>query len=239
MKMRVGIILQARMESTRLPGKVLKQIEGKPMLWHIVERLKKVEQSDELVIATSTNTEDKKVVELAGRCGVRCFAGSEKDVLDRYYQTAKEFRFEQIVRATGDNPLVDPEEADRLINLHLETGADYSSNKSEVNSGLPVGIGIEVFSFAALERSWVEGKNDGHREHVDEYMLQNRDSFNMQVLPAPEGKRAPHLRLTVDTIEDLDSTRDIYRRFYVPGCIVPVDEVIRYLVGINRESDNR
>ena len=238
MKMRVGIILQARMESTRLPGKVLKQIEGKPMLWHIVERLKKVKQSDELVIATSTNTEDRAVVELAESCSIRCFAGSEKDVLDRFYQASKEFRFEQIVRATGDNPLVDPEEADRLISIQLKTAADYSSNKSEVNSGLPVGIGVEVFSFPALERSWVEGKNEDHREHVDEYILQNRDSFNIQVLPAPEGKRAPHLRLTVDTMEDLSFIRAIYRRFYVPGHIVPVYEVIRYLVGGNRESDN-
>lgn len=227
--MRVGIILQARMSSHRLPRKVLQQLEGKPMLWHIIERLKKVERADELVVATTVNVKDKEIVELARNCGVRYFAGSEEDVLDRFYQTAKEFRFEQIVRATGDNPLVDPEEADRLISFHFETTADYSSSKSEVDSGLPIGIGSEVFSFAALERSWVEGKSEDHREHVDEYILQNRDRFNVKVLPAPESKRAPNLRLTVDTEEDLNFMRDIYHRFYVSGRIVLVEQVIRYL----------
>lgn len=236
MNMRMGIILQARMRSNRLPGKVLKRLEGKPMLWHIIERLKEVKQSDELVVATSVNVKDREVVKLAESCGVECFTGSEKDVLDRFYQTAKEFQFEQILRATGDNPLVDPEEADRLLSLHFETAADYSSNKSEVNSGLPIGVGVEVFSFDALERSWVEGNNKDHREHVDEYILQNRDSFNIKVLPAPESKRAPDLRLTVDTEEDLNYMRDIYHQFYTPGSIVPVEQVIIYLT--NRERNH-
>ncbi len=232
----VGIVVQARMRSTRLPGKVLKHIKGKPMLWHVIERLKKVKQSDGLVIATSVNVKDREVIELAQSCGVRCFAGSEKDVLDRFSQAAKKFQFEQIVRVTGDNPLVDPEEADRLISFHSETAADYSSNKAEVNSGLPVGVGVEIFSLLALERSWVEGKSGDHREHVDEYILQNRDRFKVQVLQAPEGKRAPHLKLTVDTEEDLNFMRDIYRRFYISGRIVPLEHVVRYLIGPNRES---
>lgn len=233
---RVGIIVQARMYSMRLPGKVLMEIAGRPMLWHIIERLKKIKQSDALVVATSINAKDREVVELAESCWVECFAGSEKDVLDRFYQAAKEFQFEEIVRATGDNPLVDPEEIDRLISLHLKTAADYSSNKSEVNSGLPVGIGAEVFSFAALERSWIEGKREDYREHVDEYILHNRNKFNVKVLPAPESKRAPHLRLTVDTEADLNFVKDIYRRFYVPGRIVPVRQVVRYLTDTEQDS---
>ncbi|MFC1928514.1 cytidylyltransferase domain-containing protein [Chloroflexota bacterium] len=234
--MQVGIILQARMGSTRLPGKVLKKIEGKPMLWHVIERLKKVKKSDELIVATSDNTDDREIVELARSWGVRYFVGSEKDVLDRFYQAAKEFQLEQIVRATGDNPLVASEEADRLINLHLTTTADYSSNKSEVNSGLPAGIGVEILSFAALERSWIEGKREDYREHVYEYILQNRGSFKVEVLKAPQSKHAPHLNLTVDTQEDLDFMRDIYHRFYVPGRIVPVGRVVRYLIDSNQGS---
>ena len=234
--MQVGIILQARMGSARLPGKVLKRIEDKPILEHIIERLKKVKQSDKLIVATSTDIKDREVAELAESCGVRCFTGSEQDVLDRFYQATKEFQLEQIVRATGDNPLVDPEEADRLISFHLGTAADYSSNTAEVNSGLPLGIGVEVFSFAALERSWAEGKDGEHREHVNEYILQNRDSFNVQVLQAPESKRAPRLRLTVDTEEDLSFMRDIYSRFYAPGCIVSVEQVISYLIEHNRKN---
>ncbi len=236
MEMRVGIILQARMSSTRLPGKVLKQIEGKPMLWYIIERLKEVKQFDELVVATSDNVKDKEIVELARSCGVSYFIGSENDVLDRFYQAAKVFQFEQIVRATGDNPLVDPEETDRLISFHLGAAADYSSNKTEVNSGLPVGVGVEVFSLAALEKSWVEGKREDYREHVDEYILHNRNRFNVKVLPAPESKRAPHLRLTVDTEADLSFMIDIYRRFYVPGRIVSVRQVVTYLTDTNQDS---
>lgn len=236
---KIGIIIQARMRSTRLPGKVLKLIEGKPMLWHIIERLKQVKQAEELVVATSVNIEDRAVVELAERCGITCFIGSAKDVLDRYYQAAREFRLEHIVRATGDNPLVDPEETDRLIGFHRETGADYSSNKAEVNSGLPDGIGLEVFSFASLARSWGEGKSAGNREHVNEYVLNNRDSFNVKVLPAPENKRAPHLRLTVDTPEDFTLMTDIYRRFYVSSHIVPVEQVVEYLVTSRRDSGDR
>ena len=237
--MRVGIILQARMGSTRLPGKVLKQLEGKPMLWHIIERLKKVKRADELIVATSENISDREVVALARNCGTSYFIGSESDVLDRYYQAAKEFRFDHIVRATADNPLVDPEEADRLINFHLTTAADYSSNTSQVNSGLPMGIGVEIFAFAALEKSWIEGKNEDHREHVDEYILQNPTIFNIQVLQAPESKHAPHLRLTVDTETDLSLMRDIYHQFYKPGHILSVRQVIKHLLDKDRSSDAR
>ncbi|MFC2004452.1 cytidylyltransferase domain-containing protein [Chloroflexota bacterium] len=232
--MRVGIILQARMGSNRLPGKVLKDLEGKSMLWHIIERLKVIRQSDELVVATSNNAEDGRIVELAESCGVGYFIGSEQDVLDRFYQAAKEFQLEQIIRATGDNPLIDPEEADRLIGFHLETAADYSSNMTGVNSGLPVGVGVEVFSFTALQKSWLEGKNEDHREHVDEYILQNPDKFSIEVLHAPESKQAPNLRLTVDTQEDFNFMRDIYRSFYVSGRLVPVEQVIRSLVSANQ-----
>lgn len=232
--MRVGIILQARMGSSRLPGKVLKQLACRPMLWHVIQRLKKLKQAGELVVATSDNAEDRRIVELARSCRVAYFIGSEPDVLDRFYQAARSFQLEHIVRATADSPLVDPEEADRLIGYHLETAADYSSNKSEVDSGLPVGVGVEIFSFAALEKSWLEGKEADHREHVDEYILQNRSKFNIKVLPAPESKRASHLRLTVDTAEDFNFMREIYRRFYVPGRIVPVEKVIEYLTAEHR-----
>ncbi|MFC1907383.1 cytidylyltransferase domain-containing protein [Chloroflexota bacterium] len=237
--MRVGIILQARMGSTRLPGKVLKQLAEKPMLWHIIDRLKKVKRSDELIVATSENINDREVVELVRNCGISYFIGSEKDVLDRYYQAAKELQLEHIVRATADNPLVDPEEADKLIDLHLTTTADYSSNTSQVNSGLPMGIGVEVFSFAALEKSWIEGKNEDHREHVDEYILQNPAIFNIQVLQAPGNKRAPQLSLTVDTETDLRLMRDIYHRFYKPGHIVLVSQVIKHLAGVAQDSGKR
>jgi len=233
---RAGIILQARMGSSRLPGKTLGELSGKPMLWHIIERLKRVRESEELIIATTTNVEDQDILELATSCGVKVFSGSEEDVLDRFYQAAGEFGLRHIIRATGDNPLVDPEEADRLIGFHIKEALDYSSNKTEAGSGLPVGVGVEAFSFEALERLWAEAKEAGDREHIDEYILHNPDNFNTRALKAPAGKQAPELRLTVDTDADFGLMNDIYKRFYVPSKIIAVEEAINYLLGSGRNK---
>ena len=237
--MKVGIILQARMGSARLPGKVLMTLAGKPMLWHIIERLKQARRADAMIVATSDKISDREVVELAKECGASYFIGSESDVLDRYYRAAEEFKLDHIVRATADNPLVDPEEADELISLHLATAADYTSNMSQSDSGLPMGVGVEIFSFGALKKSWLEGKSEDHREHVDEYILQNPANFNIQVLQAPESKHSPQLRLTVDTEEDMSLIRHIYDRFYHPGHIVQVSQVIRYLLDNKQDGANR
>jgi spore coat polysaccharide biosynthesis protein SpsF len=129
---------------------------------------------------------------------VHCFRGSELDVLDRYYQCASQHGFKHVVRLTSDNPFTDIEELDRLIDLHMQEGNAFTHSFGQ----LPIGVGAEIFSFSALEKSWQEGHAAHHREHVDEYMLENPGVFKTGVLDVPAAKNKPDLRLTVDTEDD-------------------------------------
>ena len=202
----VGLVIQARMGSTRLPGKVLMNLCGKPVLLHIIERLKNLKKEYKRIIITSTAQKDDGIENFCIENNILCFRGSENDVLDRYYLAAKLFKLQHIVRLTGDNPLVDENNLQFLINEHLKNNADYSSNKSEVNSGLPDGIGSEIFTFSALEKSWMEGKKDNHREHVDEYILENQDKFKVLFVKIRDSRLSAckDLRLTIDTREDFE-----------------------------------
>lgn len=211
----VGIILQARTGSSRLPGKVLRLLAGKPMIQWIIERLQLCRKSDVLILATSTLAQDLPLAELCDRLGVNVFRGSETDVLDRYYQCAKKFGLAHIVRATGDNPFVDPEECDRLIQFYFADKLDYATISTEPEDGYPIGVGVEIFSFAALKRSWEEGTAPHHREHVDEYILENPGLFRQARMSAPPGKRGGELSLTVDTMEQFECVESIYRKFLV------------------------
>ena len=146
----VGAVLQARLGSTRLPGKMLRDLCGMPLVDHVVERLRRARSLDRIVVAIPEGGRDDA---LAAHClsrGWDTFRGSEDDVLGRYAACARAFGLDHIVRATGDTPLVDPEEVDRLVRLHLEEGADYSSSKDEVGSRLPNGTGLEMFTRAAF-----------------------------------------------------------------------------------------
>jgi len=187
------------MGSTRLPGKILQPIAGRPLLEHILGRLATLRHSARIVIATSDTPRDDVVAAFCAERGVECFRGSEQDVLGRYYHCARLRDFDPIVRLTGDNPFTDVEELDRLIDFHHAGCYDYSSSFDQ----LPVGVGAEIFTFAALERSYLEGHAPHHREHVDEYILENADLFRCGRLAVPEHKNRPTLRLTVDTPDDL------------------------------------
>jgi spore coat polysaccharide biosynthesis protein SpsF len=195
----LGVVIQARMCSTRLPGKILQPIGDRPLLDHILGRLDGLQHAARIVIATSDRLEDGVVLAFCAERGVECFRGSEHDVLARYYECARQRGFTQVVRLTGDNPFTDVDELNRLIEFHLAGSYDFSSSFED----LPVGVGAEIFTFAALERSFHEGHSPHHREHVDEYILENRDRFRIGRLGVPAWKRHPEVRLTVDTAEDL------------------------------------
>ena len=211
--MNIGLVIQARMGSSRLPGKVLMNLCGKPVLLHIIERLKNLKEEYRRIIITSVYEKDNIIEDFCKENNILFFRGSENDVLDRYYQTAKLFKLQHIVRLTGDNPLVDANNLRFLIDEHLKNSADYSSNKSEVNSGLPEGIGGEVFKFSALEKSWIEGKENNHREHVDEYILENPDKFKVLVVRAMDNRLSTckDLRLTIDTKEDFEFVENVIK----------------------------
>lgn len=193
------------MGSTRLPGKVLQLISGRPLLDHILGRLKVLRHPAHIVVATSDTPRDDIIAAFCGERGADCFRGSEQDVLARYYECARQRAFDQVVRLTGDNPFTDVDELDRLIEFHIAGNYDYSDSFGQ----LPVGGGAEIFSFAALERSFLEGHAPHHREHVDEYILENRTLFRTGCLSVAKHKRRPEVRLTVDTPEDLRRARFI------------------------------
>ena len=211
--MNIGLVIQARMGSSRLPGKVLMNLCGKPVLLHIIERLKNLKKEYKRIIVTSVEENDNDIEDFCKENDILFFRGSENDVLDRYYQAAKLFKLQHIVRLTGDNPLVDADNLQFLIEEHLNNDAEYSSNKSEVNSGLPIGVGCEVFKFSALEKSWIEGKENDHREHVDEYILENPDKFKVLVVRAMDDRLSTckDLRLTIDTKEDFEFVESVIK----------------------------
>ncbi len=186
------------MGSSRLPGKVLMPIGDMPLLAHVVRRLSGLRHAATVVVATTTEAGDEAIVRWCEREGVPCFRGSESDVLERYFRCAKQYDLDPIVRLTADNPFTDVAELDRLIDQHVAEGNDFTHSFAS----LPIGVGAEVFGFAALARSAREGRAPHHREHVDEYLLENPALFRTGALDAPAAKRRPNVRLTVDTPED-------------------------------------
>jgi spore coat polysaccharide biosynthesis protein SpsF len=209
----IGIVLQARMGSTRLPGKMLMEMAGRSMLWHNVERLRRVQRADALVVAVPEGEADEPLVRHCEAEGWDVFRGSENDVLGRYYHCALERGFAHTVRATGDCPLVDPEVVDAMIELHLREAADYTSSKDEVGCRVPNGTGLEMFSFAGLERSHKQGLESHHREHINEYIIEHREHFCIAAYRESADKCYPDLDLTVDTPEDFLFVQQIIEAF--------------------------
>lgn len=197
------IVLQARTASERLPGKVLKELQGIPMLVHCIRRLKKVDKDMRVIVATSDLVQDDAIEELAEREKTPCFRGSEKYVLDRFYKAAKKYEAKVIIRATGDNPLVDPVEAERVLDAIGNGNYHYVTGFCEVNGKkLPEGVGVEAFSSVSLEHAWNNGSKPEHREHINNYFFDNPElfsSYNLECLPE---NNCPQLSLTVDTPEE-------------------------------------
>jgi len=204
------IFLQARMGSSRLPGKTLKLLDNVPLVKHVIDRLFLIENT-QVVLLTSVLQRDDILEEWCQQNDLLCFRGSEENVLERYYEAAKFYKADNILRATGDNPLVEPYFGNDLLLSHIKNDADYSSNKSEVGSNLPDGLGIEIFSFNALEVSMQKSTMPHHFEHVNEYILENREEFKIYKDCNAGGLiDKSQIRLTVDTIEDFERVEKIF-----------------------------
>ena len=186
------------MGSTRLPGKILRDFAGKTLLEHIICRLKSLRKPVKTVIATSVLPQDDITEIFCQTKGVLCFRGSEDNVLERYCQCAEKYNFSHIVRMTGDNPFPDIEELARLIEYHQSNDFDFSENFSV----LPIGVGMEIISFKALQISMEKADLPKHFEHPDEYVLDNIKDFRHGTLGVKKEKNFPAVRLTVDTEED-------------------------------------
>lgn len=206
----VGIV-QARMGSTRLPGKVLKDLGGKPMLQRVLTRLSRAETLHDVVVATSDEQQDDVLADWCATQGWTCFRGSEADVLDRYYGAARQAGAEVVVRVTADCPLIEPTIVDRVV-LLLQANSElvYTSNIIPTRT-YPRGLDAEAFSFGALDEAWHEAKDEAHREHVTPFIWTQATRFPQDVVTAEHDASA--LRWTVDTPEDLAFAQRIYEHF--------------------------
>jgi spore coat polysaccharide biosynthesis protein SpsF len=214
-ELKVVAIVQARMASSRLPGKVLADIGGQPMLVRVVERARRAKLLAKLVVATTTDKDDDPIAAVCAERAYDCYRGDSLDVLDRYVQTARRFDAEVIVRLTGDCPLIDPEVIDRTVRAFLEAEppVDFAANRLPADRTFPVGLDTEVCSRSALELAWREATEPRHREHVMPYFYENPDRF--RTLLVHNEVDYGHLRWTVDTQDDLELARQIYAHF--PG----------------------
>jgi spore coat polysaccharide biosynthesis protein SpsF len=223
---KVIAIIQARTGSTRLPSKVLRDIAGKPILFHVIERTKRCKKVESIMVATTDREEDRVIIEFARKCAVETFAGSENDVLDRYYQVAKKFKADVIVRITADCPLINSSTIDKMIDLCLKENAEYICGHPSVSS---VEQGVEVISFSALERAKNAATKDYQKEHVTIFIRENPELFKIKVIkPKPIFQRTD-IRLTVDTEDDLKFMRKIYDKLYKEGEIIDLKDVIKLI----------
>lgn len=210
--MRIEAFIQARMESTRLPGKVLKKVLGKPLLEFLIERLYYSKEIDEIVVLTTREIADDPIVSFCEEKKIPCLRGSEEDVLDRYYQAALQRKIDGIVRITSDCPLIDPDVVDQLIKTFRREypKLDYVSNTLERT--FPRGLDAEVFSFNALEKAFQNAIYPEEREHVTLYLYRHPEQFTLKnIAHIPS---LGHHRWTVDTPEDFALIRLILENLY-------------------------
>lgn len=225
----IAIIIQARMGSTRLPGKIMKNLVGRPMLWHVIERALHSKMADKVIVATTTNKEDDSVEEFCEENNFLYHRGSADNVLERYYEAAKKFEANTIVRVTSDCPLIDPAIIDKCVEALRKSGADYLSNINPERT-FPRGLDVEAFTFAALEKAHKEAKENYEKEHVTPHIWENKKGefkIGLVVKAAPEYRR--DYRLTVDYPEDFELIEKIYSKFFTPGKIVIVPEALKFL----------
>jgi len=210
------------MTSSRLPGKVMLDIVGRPMLFHVVNRVRQARTLDLVVVATTDRPDDDTVDDFCRQESIPCFRGNLDDVLDRYYQAARHFHADAIVRITADCPMLDPEVIDRVVNAFLELDVDYVSNTLECT--YPDGLDVEVFSAESLERAWRQAELKSEREHVTPFIYKHQDLF--RTFNVRHAVDLSALRWTVDENEDLAFVQAVYDRL---GIFFGMEEVLSLL----------
>jgi len=224
---RVNAIIEARMGSSRLPGKTMMEIVGKPSIGLLLERLRFSRKIHDIIMATTINVEDDVIDEFCRRHDVHCYRGSSEDVLGRVYEAAKEYDTDVIVEVTGDCPLLDPWLIDDCIELFLESDYDYLSNF--IVQSYPPGIDVQIFSFSTLERMHREARGEKYREHVTLYILKNPQLFKIYNVYAPEDLHYPDWHLELDEYGDYELIKAIYEHLYPQNPAFSTREVIALL----------
>lgn len=225
--MNVVCIVQARLGSTRLPGKVLKEICSKTVLEHDIDRLKQVKNLNKIVIATTTLEEDNKIEKLVTELGIDCFRGSSEDVLSRYYFAAKKYKADVVVRVTSDCPLIDYNISDKIIQYYLDNKDKYDYVSNTIERTYPRGLDTEVFSFESLEKSYNEAKKQYEREHVTPYIYQNADKFKMAQYK--NERDYSNYRWTLDTEEDYKLINIIYNNLYKKNKLFCFNDILKFI----------
>ena len=201
--MKIGVVIQARTSSTRLPGKVLKELpagSGITALQQIIRRLKKSQKIDEIIVATTQEKSDDAIVKVAKKEGVKYFRGSLSDVLERYFLAAKEYGLDVVVRITGDCPCVDPRIVDLFVGKHLRHKADLTSNA--LKRSYPDGLDVEVLNFKVLKEIYQKATQKVEREHVTAYIYKHPKDYKIINVEANQRLYAPERRITLDTPQD-------------------------------------
>lgn len=220
----VTAVIQARMGSSRLRGKVMLEISGNPILYYVIKRVLSAKKIEDVIVATTNKNEDDIIVEFCNKIGIEIYRGSESDVLDRYYKCAKKFDLEDIVRITADCPLIDPKIIDSVVDVYMNGGYDYVTNTMPPT--FPDGMDVEVFSFNTLSTAWENAKWTSEREHVTLFIRERPHLFKIKNVENEED--LSYIRLTLDQIEDYKLIKSIYEYFY-PEVIFHLDEMLEML----------
>lgn len=223
-KIRNLAIIQARVGSSRLPNKVMLELGGMSVLEQVVYRVRKSTFIDEVLVATTIQPQDLAIVRLCSEQGIRVFCGSEDDVLDRYYQAAKLIQPDHVIRITADCPLIDPEIIDRVIQVHLDGGYDYTSNV--ITESFPDGEDVEIMRFEVLKSAWTEANMASQREHVTQYIIHNDKYKKYNVTNEVD---LSDKRWTLDNEEDYELIKEIYQRLSVNHQIFGIKEILSML----------
>lgn len=227
--MGVLCIIQARLGSTRLPGKVLKKLSGKSVLEHVINRVSKSNLIDQIIVATTTNKEDDKIIDECLKIGVNYYRGDENNVLSRYYETAFDKGYETIIRITSDCPLIDPKIIDNMIryfnNENEKYQLDYLSNS--LKETFPRGFDVEIFTFNSLKEAYENATLEYEKEHVTPYIYLNQDKFTIKNYY--NSNKYQNYRLTLDTYEDYLVIKNIYDNIYKEDSMFFYEDIISYL----------
>ncbi len=219
----VTAIIQARMQSKRLPRKSMLDLGGKPLIAHIIERTKLIDSVDKVIMATCYGDENREIIELSESMGIDTFVGSNENVLERFYLAARDSGGDKIIRITGDNPFTDVEYAGMIVDIAIESGIDYCAL-----SNLPLGIAVEVMTFETLEKAYKKSDKPYHMEHVTPYIKEHPELFSIERPSVNIKSDFNNIRLTVDTEEDYKLAKILCDNLY-NGEPFPLSNILEYV----------
>jgi spore coat polysaccharide biosynthesis protein SpsF len=218
-------IVQARVGSTRLPGKIFAEISGAPLVWHVYNRLTNAKNIDKIVFAIPDTQPNDELADYLEKNKIALYRGDEDNVLARFYSAATEYKADIVIRITADDPFKDPDIIDKTVTLLLENDLDFAYNNKPPT--FPEGLDVEVFTYKALRRAAQEAETDFDKEHVTQYMFKNPSKFKQ--LNFANNEDMSHLRWTIDQAEDLEMAREVYKELYTKISIFKIADILSLL----------